>query len=141
MPPSTTKQTIENDVKNELRKVKVLVVKSVAAQFRRICLAFTREAMHLDQSLLTTSQINTLKSDPNLSVTESTVVVAGPAPDAAGFTPPTPSLMQQTPLSRALGLPLLPQGGFGHSYRLLLDHASKTEATTDGQHQKRMQPR
>lgn len=79
MPPSQ----VETEVKNELRKVKVFVVKSVADSFRRIGLAFTREATHLDQKLLTTSQINTLKSEPNLSVSEATVVVAGPAPDKA----------------------------------------------------------
>jgi hypothetical protein len=84
MPPSNNdKPSLENEVKSELRKVKVLVVKSVADTFRRIGLAFTREATHLDQKLLTTSQINTLKSDPNLSVSEATVVVAGPAPDAS----------------------------------------------------------
>lgn len=84
MPPSNNdpKPSIETEAKNELRKVKVLVVKSVADTFRRIGLAFTREATHLDQKLLTASQINALKSDPNLSVSEATVVVAAPAPDA-----------------------------------------------------------
>jgi hypothetical protein len=80
MPPSSNSQSIESAAKSELRKVKVLVVKSVASTFRRLGVAFTREATHLDQSLLTTSQINTLTSDPNLSVSTSTVVVAGPAP-------------------------------------------------------------
>ena len=82
MPPSNTTSSTENGVKSELRKVKVLVVKSVASSFRRIGLAFTREATHLDQTLLTTSQVNALKEDPNLSVTQATVVTADPAPVA-----------------------------------------------------------
>lgn len=101
MPPSnttSTKSTVETDVKNELRKIKVLVVKSVATSFRRIGLAFTREATHLDASLLTSSQVNTLKSDPNLSVSEATVVVAGAAPGANAPKPTTAAEAVVTPV-------------------------------------------
>lgn len=65
-------QTAKADVK----KIKVLVVKSVANGFRRIGLAFTREAQHLDASVLTDEQKEALTSDPNLSVTTATVTVA-----------------------------------------------------------------
>lgn len=100
MPPSNndTKAKIENEVKGELRKVKVLAVKSVADGFRRIGLAFTREATHLDQMLLTTSQINALKADPNLSVTETTITVDSPAPAANAPKPATAAEAVVTPV-------------------------------------------
>lgn len=62
--------------KSKLKSIEVLVVKSVANGFRRIGLAFTREAQHLDASKLTDAQKEALNSDPNLSVTTATVTVA-----------------------------------------------------------------
>lgn len=62
--------------KAKLKTIEVLVVKSLANGFRRIGLAFTREAQHLDASVLTDAQKAALTSDPNLSVTTATVTVA-----------------------------------------------------------------
>lgn len=62
--------------KSKLKSIEVLVVKSVANGFRRIGLAFTREAQHLDASVLTDEQKTALNTDPNLSVTTATVTVA-----------------------------------------------------------------
>lgn len=71
-------QTAESNVQAKLKKIEVLVVKSVADGFRRIGLAFTREAQHLDTSVLTAAQRAALQNDPNLSVTTAKVtVVAG----------------------------------------------------------------
>lgn len=62
--------------KAKLKTIEVLVVKSLANGFRRIGLAFTREAQHLDASVLTDEQKAALQNDPNLSVTTATVTVA-----------------------------------------------------------------
>lgn len=70
------KSSVEAKAKAELKKIEVLVVKSVADGFRRIGLAFTREAQHLDASVLTDEQKAALASDPALSVTTATVTVA-----------------------------------------------------------------
>jgi len=71
-----TTQTAGDKAKADVKKIKVLVVKSVADGFRRIGLAFTREAQHLDASVLTDAQKAALTSDPNLNVTTATVTVA-----------------------------------------------------------------
>lgn len=83
---NTVVNAAENAVSRELRTIKALVVTSVAKSFRRLGLAFTREAVHLDPSLLSKDDVQALKSDPNLVVTEAKVTV--PAPLAVA--PPTP---------------------------------------------------
>lgn len=71
----TTTQTVEASAEAEYVKIKALVVKSVAKGFRRIGLAFTREATHLDPELLTEDQVKALVADPNLNVTPDVVTV------------------------------------------------------------------
>ena len=73
------KQAAENAVKAELKTIKALVVKAAAKTFRRIGIAFTNEATHLDRSLLTDAQLASLKADPSLSVTEAKITVIVPA--------------------------------------------------------------
>lgn len=72
-------------VKAEVKTIKALVVKSVAKTFRRIGLAFTNEATHLDASLLTKDQIAALTNEPGLVVTEAKIAV--PVTDAKPSTP------------------------------------------------------
>jgi hypothetical protein len=93
MAPKPSVAAVETEAKNELVKIKALVVKSVANSFRRIGLAFTREATHLDPSLLTDAQVTALKSEPNLSVSEATVTVVAPAdkPATPVVTPVAPA--------------------------------------------------
>ena len=85
--------TKETAVKAELRTIKALAVKSVAKGFRRIGLAFTREATHLDPSLLTGDQLAAIKADPNLVVTEVKVTVPAPLekPGTPVVTPVAPA--------------------------------------------------
>lgn len=73
-----TKQTAGAKAKAELQKIEVVVVKSVAAGFRRLGIAFTREAQHLDARVLSDEQRAALHADPNLVVTTDTVTVAAP---------------------------------------------------------------
>ncbi|MCP1375386.1 HI1506-related protein [Dyella lutea] len=76
-PPAAQKAA--QAAKAEVKTIKALVVKSVAKTFRRIGLAFTNEATHLDPSLLSADQVAALKAEPNLVVTEAKVTVAAPA--------------------------------------------------------------
>jgi hypothetical protein len=84
------KQT-DTAAKAEVKKIKVYVVKSLAEGFRRIGLAFTREAQHLDASVLTEAQKAALTSDPNLSVTTATVTVAAGGTTANPVVTPAPA--------------------------------------------------
>lgn len=82
-PPAAN--TVKQAAKAEVKKIEALVVKSVAKTFRRIGLAFTNEATHLDLSLLTKDQITALTNEPGLVVTKAKVTV--PATDAAPTSP------------------------------------------------------
>lgn len=77
-----SENTAAAKAKADVQKIEVLVVKSIAAGFRRIGIAFTREAQHLDASVLTAEQKAALVNDPNLAVTRVTVPVAAPGTPA-----------------------------------------------------------
>lgn len=82
-----TKPTAGAKAKAELQKIEVLVVKSLAAGFRRAGIAFTREAQHLDASVLSAKQKAAIQSDPNLVVTTATVTAAPGTPANPVVTP------------------------------------------------------
>lgn len=78
----------ESKAKQDLKKVEVLVIKSVAASFRRLGIVFTREAQHLDAAALSDEQKAALVADPNLTVTTATVAVAAPGTPASPVVTP-----------------------------------------------------
>jgi hypothetical protein len=82
---NTNTSPASNGAKAKVKQIEALVVKSVAKTFRRIGMAFTNEAIHLDPSLLTDEQVAALKSEPGLVVTQATVTV--PVSKGAATTP------------------------------------------------------
>lgn len=79
--PSTTASKLGAEV----RTIRAIAVKSVATTFRRIGIAFSREAVHLDPELLTEEQIEALKNEPGLHITGVEIDVA--VPDKKPTTP------------------------------------------------------
>lgn len=76
---------IKDAAKSETREILALAVQSVGKAFRRIGIAFTEEAVHLDPDLLTEDQLEALKNEPALRITGAKVTVA--VTDAKPTTP------------------------------------------------------